>query len=206
MHRHLLGRLPHVGLTRRGRRQATALPQRLELYATSIAALYVSPQQRAAETAEPIGRAYSVAPQPMDGLAEVDFGAWTGLSFAELDRDPAWRDYNAHRATAVVPLGESAVDLHHRVVRALTEIATTHAGAMVAVVTHAEIIRTIVLHCSGRSLDEFHTVAIDPASISSVELGDTARLLFANSLDGERRTVRQTRAELGANFRDDRIP
>ncbi len=186
LERRLVGRLPQVPLTDTGRMQAARLPARLRFYTTSLAALYTSPQRRAVETAIPIGDTFGLAPQPVDALDEMDFGRWTGLSFRRLDRDPQWHYYNAHRDVAVVPGGESAAAVEVRAMRALERIAALHVGALVAVVSHAEVIRTAVLHCWGRPLRDFNTVAIDPASISVLRFYQgRARIISVNDREFE---------------------
>jgi probable phosphoglycerate mutase len=184
--RRLVGRSPHVGLTRAGRMQAARLPRRLHRYTASVAGLFTSPQRRAVETALPIGHAFGLAPQHVHALDEVDFGLWTGVSFRRLDRDPRWHFYNSHRDLAAVPGGESAADVEVRVMRGLEEIAALHGGSLVAVVTHAEVIRTAVLHCSGRPLCDFTAVTIDPASISMLSVCDgAASIVSVNDRDPE---------------------
>jgi probable phosphoglycerate mutase len=178
----LVGRTRGVVLTHRGRAQAERLPVRLRRLTASLDALYVSPQRRAFESAVPIGRHYGLVLQRAEAFAEADFGDWTGRRFDELDRDPAWRVYNSARATALVPRGESAADLQRRVESALQGLVDNRQNQTIAVVTHAEVIRTIVLGVTGRTLDEFQTVLIDPASITAIRYrGRQGQLLFVNA-------------------------
>jgi probable phosphoglycerate mutase len=44
---------------------------------------------RAAETARIVGAALNITPQPLPALREIDIGAWSGLTRAEMiARDP----------------------------------------------------------------------------------------------------------------------
>jgi probable phosphoglycerate mutase len=179
----LVGRTPGVGLTARGRWQALRLPSRLSRYVSALDAIYVSPLQRAIETAAPLGRVFGIIPQWVGEFTEVDFGIWTGVPFTLLDRDESWRRYNGQRAAAVIPGGESVAALRDRVQKAVQFFVSAHRRGTIAVVTHAEIIRTIVLECSSRSLDEFSTVAIDPASISAIRffVDGACEVVFVNT-------------------------
>ena len=46
------------------------------------------------------------------------------------------------------------------------------AGATIALVTHAELIRAVACHADGFSLDEWHRIEIAPASVSRLSVID----------------------------------
>ena len=53
------------------------------------AAIYSSPLDRAVTTAQPLADAVGLPVQTRDGFAEIDYGAWDGLSATEVaDRFP----------------------------------------------------------------------------------------------------------------------
>lgn len=134
-----------------------------------LGAVYTSPLERARETAEPLARDRQMEPVVCEAVNEVEFGAWTGRTFEELARDPAWRRFNEQRASADVPGGERAVDVQRRIVQALTALHARHAAETVAVVSHADVIRAAVLHCAGVSLDHWFRFEISPASVTVVD-------------------------------------
>ena len=114
-------------------------------------------------------------------MNEVDFGDWTGLTFAELDAIPAWQRFNRERSTAAVPNGETAADVQRRVVATLSELAGRHPGAIIAAVSHADVIRNAVLHAAATPLDLWYRFEISPASITALLLVDRElRLLTVN--------------------------
>jgi broad specificity phosphatase PhoE len=174
--RRLVGRLAGLRLRRK---EVHRLQKALR--AAPLHAIYSSPLERALETAQPLAAARRLVVQVRADLNEVDFGDWTGLSFAELATLPAWQEFNSDRATARVPHGESAADVQSRIVAALDALRTMHEGKTFAVVSHADVIRSAILRYTGTSLNLFHTVQIDPASVTAVALGKTARLLIVNS-------------------------
>lgn len=166
--RRLAGRTPGVLLSARGRDEAAAVGA--QLASNTLQAIYSSPLERAVATASAIARAHGLPVTRDPDLTEVDFGEWTGLAFDLLERLPAWRDFNAHRATAIVPGGEAAPAAQARIVRALTRIRRTHRGQTVVAVTHADIIRYALLHAAGAPLDDVHTLTVPPASVHTLQM------------------------------------
>ena len=180
--RRLVGRTPGVHLTSAGEAQARRLVDRLS--ATHLDAIYVSPLERARETAAPLAASRALTPRVLDDLTEVEFGEWTGLTFAELDTREDWRLFTVRRGTALVPGGEPAPAVQSRIVGALERLRRAHPGGMVAAVSHADVIRAAVMHDAGAPLDLIHRFAIMPASITTVLLaGGSATLVAVNERD-----------------------
>jgi broad specificity phosphatase PhoE len=162
----LAGRMPGVSLGLAGRAQAERLAKRLAVEKLDV--VEASPRERTRETAEAVARASGLEkPSIADALDEIDFGAWTGKSFEELDADPDWRRWNEQRATARTPAGESMADVQ---VRALTHLKTLKAER-VALVSHADVIKAVVCGVLGLPLDAGHRFDIAPASITRLVAG-----------------------------------
>jgi broad specificity phosphatase PhoE len=161
--RFLAGRRPAVHLNRDGRLQAAQLGRCFGR--VPIHAVYSSPLERAIETATAIagGRA-TVAVMP--DLTEIDFGEWTGLSFEELNTRPLWHAFNASRSSICIPGGERMTDVQTRACRCLQDIHAAHAGQTVVLVSHGDVLRSIVARVIGAPLDNIGSFEIDPASIS----------------------------------------
>ena len=151
----------------------------------SLSEVQTSPRQRARATAEAIGAATGAPVFEVDALDEVDFGDWTGASFAELDGQSQWDDWNRSRSTARTPGGESMMEAALRIERHMEHLAETRAGARIALVTHADMIRALVARVLGLSLDNLLRFEIDPASVSRIEAGTWgARVLRLNEPAG----------------------
>jgi probable phosphoglycerate mutase len=177
---YLAGRSEGVPLSARGRAEAAEL--RTSLHGRVIHAIYSSPLERAMDTARGLALDRHIDVRVRADLVEVDFGEWTGKTFLELDRLPGWQRYNRTRSIAHVPRGENASAVRMRITRALADLHRAHPGQSVAVVTHAEVIRTAVLHYLGTSLDLFHQVEIAPASVTTVALrGERAQVVAVNA-------------------------
>jgi probable phosphoglycerate mutase len=191
----LVGRLPGIMLSDEGCAQVERLRSNVRL---PLAAVYSSPLERALDTARPLADDRQLAVIVRGELDELDFGVWTGMSFAELQGVAAWREFNAERSRAAVPGGERAADAQARMVGFLDNARIRHTGATFAVVSHAEVIRGAVLWYAGRSLDRFSEIDIDPASVTAVGwTGDTPRLLFVNRREGVESSTELSRASHG---------
>lgn len=171
----LSGRQPGLPLTDEGRAQALALGERLA--GEGLTAIHSSPVQRARETADAIGAACGLPVADTAALDEIDFGDWTGRSFAELDADPAWQEWNGRRATARAPGGER---MNEALDRASAHLSALGADERVAVVTHCDIIRGVVCRVLGLSVDHFQRFAIDPASVTRLRSDAHTPLLSLN--------------------------
>ncbi|WP_207101105.1 histidine phosphatase family protein [Paracoccus shandongensis] len=161
----LSGRTRDIALNAGGRAETAALAQRLAR--RGVAAIATSPRRRTAETAAILGQGLGLAPMQADALDEIDFGAWSGARFSDLDADPAWRHWNAARATAPTPGGETMGAAVARAVAHLDGLAE-QGGGPVLCVSHCDVIRGVVAHALGLSLDNILRFEIAPASISWV--------------------------------------
>jgi probable phosphoglycerate mutase len=182
--RYLAGRRAGLHLTDTGRRQAARLPARLARQ--DVTALYSSPLERARETAEPVSVELGLDIEVRDDLTEMDFGDWTGLSFEALEARPEWQRFNRERALAGSPGGERLADVQSRAVAALEDLGRRHRSASIALVSHAEIIRSVVLHYLGVPLDHYQRIEVSAASVTTLDLTDDGpRFLCINDQDHE---------------------
>ena len=177
----LAGREP-VSLNQVGRAQAERLRHRLRT--VNIAAIYSSPLDRALETAATLAQDRGLMVQPRMDLIEVDFGAWSGASFVRLAADPAWVRFNRQRGLADVPGGERAPEVQARIVRAVDELRMRHPHETIALVSHADVIRSAVLFAAGTPIEFIHRFEISPASVTCLSVTeDGITLRYVNATD-----------------------
>jgi probable phosphomutase (TIGR03848 family) len=164
----LPGRAAGLHLAERGVAQAEALAQRLGELARKPSALYVSPLERARETAAPIARSLRLRPVIERGLLECDFGAWTGKKLSLLARKPEWRAVQHAPSTFRFPEGESFTEMQLRVWSTLERLAKKHRNRTIVVVSHADPIKAAVTYAQGVPLDLFQRTVISTCSISAI--------------------------------------
>ena len=179
----LSGRRPGVPLSAAGRAQADALGRRL--VGRGVSRVACSPLDRTLATAQAIARACALpAPEPTSDLIEIDLGDWTGRTFDSFGDDPAWRAWNEERDRARPPGGESMGEAQARVAGWLRRTAAERPGEMIAAVTHADMIRAAVADVLGLTLDKLLRFDIDPASVTTVVIGDWGAKLVRLNEEG----------------------
>jgi len=179
----LPGRTSGVSLSEAGRRHAAALAQRLA--DTRIDAFYSSPVQRARETAQILAEPRSLPVRIAEGFTEIDVGRWEGRPFRDLDADDLWRRWNQHRSGTAAPGGELMLETQARVVRAIHALADTHREDVVAVTTHADVIRAATTWALGMPLDLLLRLRIDLCSMTALGIGDDGPTVLGLNLWGE---------------------
>jgi probable phosphoglycerate mutase len=181
----LSGRRPGVSLNAAGRAQLAPLVARVarRLAGAPLAAVVASPMARAHETAAALARAHGLAVAIEPGLAELDFGTWTGRRIDALGDEADWPHFNGYRSGTRAPGGELALEAQARAVGAVLRLAAAHPEAHVAAVSHADVVKAVLGHVLGIPLDLQHRLEIAPASVSEVELRPWgARVLALNDL------------------------
>ena len=165
-----------IPLSDQGRAEAARLADRLD--SLRLAALHSSPRRRARETAAVVAERQGNAVELADALDEIDFGAWTGASFAALADDPNWQWWNRQRATAGTPGGE---DMSAATARAVRHIDNIEKDGPVLCVSHCDVIRGVVAHYLGLSADRLLPFDCDPGSLTTLAPAhDGARLVTLN--------------------------
>ena len=177
----LAGWTEGVGLDDIGRDQAAGLAERLRVL--PIREVVSSPLQRCVETAQIVVSALAdVTLRTDERLGECRYGAWTGGSLKELAKDPLWRTVQDQPSAARFPdgeafMGESIAEMQARGLQAVREIdAAVNAehgpGALWALVSHGDVIKSILADAAGAHLDHFQRILVGPASLSAVSYTD----------------------------------
>ncbi|MFN2557255.1 MAG: MSMEG_4193 family putative phosphomutase, partial [Nitriliruptorales bacterium] len=162
------GRTP-APLSEEGRAQATVAADRLaEL---PVKAVYSSPMVRTMETADEIARRHGLEVRELEGVQEFDYGTWTDRPLGQLRRTKLWRAIQGAPSRVTFPKGESFREAQTRAVEALEGLVRRHSDrALVVVVSHADVIKSIVAHYAGIPLDMFQRLVVGPTSVSVLSL------------------------------------
>jgi len=132
-----------VPLTDAGLAQAAAAAKRLA--SAGIDAIVASPLQRTVQTAEQVAAVTGLPVVTEDGFRETDFGAWEGLTFAEVrERWPSEMTAWLSDPQVAPPGGESFAAVSERVTAALHRVLAGRTGQRILVVSHVTPIKTLV--------------------------------------------------------------
>ncbi|MFF6848746.1 bifunctional RNase H/acid phosphatase [Streptomyces antimycoticus] len=157
------------GLSDVGRHQAERVAAALAARGT-IQAIVTSPLRRCRETAEAVARRLGLDVRVEEGLRETDFGAWEGLTFAEVkERHPD--DLEAWLASSkVAPTGggESFAAVTRRVALSRDKLIARYTGRTVLLVTHVTPIKTLVRLALGAPPETLFRMELSAASLSAV--------------------------------------
>ncbi|MFD5395030.1 bifunctional RNase H/acid phosphatase [Streptomyces sp. NPDC127097] len=156
-------------LSAAGRRQAEATAAALAARG-SIQAVVSSPLRRCRETAQTVAARLGLEVRIEEGLRETDFGAWEGLTFAEV-RERFPEDLDAWLGSArVAPTGggESFASVARRVAVARDKLLARYAGKTVLLVTHVTPVKMLVRLALGAPPESLFRMELSAASLSAV--------------------------------------
>ncbi|MBE6934362.1 MAG: histidine phosphatase family protein [Ruminococcaceae bacterium] len=138
-------------LTELGRKQAQLMAEYVDQY--HVDKIYVSPLQRAVDTANAIAQRQGCMTVKCDALMEINAGAWQGLSFEEIgERFPrSYANWRADIGAAAPENGETCAQLYTRVTHLFEELLHGEVESF-CLVAHATPIRMIESYISGRGV------------------------------------------------------
>jgi broad specificity phosphatase PhoE len=169
-------------LTAEGQRQAEAAARRIRA-TWRPAGVLTSPLSRSRATAEAIAIPLGLTPGPLDGLIDIDYGQWQGLTPDEVRarwpglletwyRAPDW---------AAIPGGETLQDVLVRALSVLRDVVDRHPTDTVVLVAHDSVNRVILLHALGLALSRYWRLGQHPCAINEIDFsGDDCAVLSMN--------------------------
>ncbi|MFJ2647168.1 bifunctional RNase H/acid phosphatase [Streptomyces sp. NPDC087420] len=152
-----------------GRRQAEAAGAAFAARGT-VQDIVSSPLLRCRETAQAAADRLGLDVVIEDDLRETDFGAWEGMSFAEV-RERYPDDLAAWLSSPTVPPtggGESFATVGRRVAAARDRLLGRYAGRTVLVVTHVTPVKELVRLALGAPPESLFRMELSAASVSVV--------------------------------------
>lgn len=172
-----------VGLSPEGRAQVVRAAELLR--DVSLAAIYASPRRRTVESAALVRHPGHPAPVLDPDWAEIDFGAFEGLRYEEVERRyPAEFAQWMREPTAVrFPGGESHADLRRRCAAAHERLQARHRHANVLVVTHGGVIRTRIADLLGMPPENLFRLDVSYAALSCVDHYDACPVVRAVNVE-----------------------
>ncbi len=161
-----------VPLTSHGTAQARSAARRIARLGVDVAAVVSSPLSRCVETAQAVVAAAAEGPVRVDpDLIECDFGAWEGLTFAEVRRRwPAELDAWLAGADVAPPGGEPFSAVASRVSGVVARLPSEYPGRGVVLVSHVTPIKLILRDALAASDALLHRLYLDPGGLSIVDM------------------------------------
>ena len=156
-------------LTVRGTRQAERTRD-LVACLPRPAAAYASPLLRCMMTAEIIAQPLSLAVASIPSFLDIDYGEWQGRSYQEVEQaDPerfaCW--FNSPHL-AIIPGGETLLELARRVAETMRSIVAKHCGETVLLVGHDTVNRVMLLLALDLPLSRVWHLRQDPCAVNLV--------------------------------------
>jgi probable phosphoglycerate mutase len=171
-----------LALTSTGLAQAAALAKRIARQ-WKPAAIYTSGLQRCVVTGAKIGEACGVKSSMLDGLMDLDYGAWQMRTHDEVKAEApdAFRLWHTAPHLVRFPGGESLQDLVARTSDALRMVLARHPGQTVVMVGHDSVNRALLLQFLDQPLSAYWKLTQDPCTLNEVEIdGDAIQVRRIN--------------------------
>lgn len=158
-----------------GHEQVRALARFLRAAPPDV--LYASPMRRVQQTLAPLAEETGLIPVLMEGLREVDFGAWTGLSWDEVQQRHGVSAFTwlNQLEDGTIERAETVAEFRRRVETSLDQILAETTGKTVAVICHGGVIRmllSILLELPFRKMSMFE---IEYASVTKIHYRPSKR-------------------------------
>ncbi len=155
-------------LVEEGRAQIRAVADWLAGSTSDATAVVTSPLRRAVESAEILGSVLGLPVEVEDGVIEMEFGAWEGLTFGEIwQRAP--EELTAWIADPEAPAGgdgDSFGTAGRRVLEGRDRIVARREGETVLVVSHVTPIKLLVADALGAPIEAIHRMELAAASVT----------------------------------------
>jgi broad specificity phosphatase PhoE len=169
-----------IPLNEIGRKEALLAGQYLR--GVKVDSVYSSPLYRAFETAETIARYQGKEVQTLDGLVDIDFGQWQGVSRKEVRKSYGelygqWKE-NPHLVR--FPEGESLEDVRKRALGAIHETVGNHATETLVMVSHRVVNKIVICGLLGLDSSHFWEIGQDTCCINILEFEEGFTLLRLN--------------------------
>ena len=152
-----------------GRQQAEAVADALG--GLDIRRVFSSPLIRARHTADPLAKQLGLDVELSEGLNDMDFGQWQGLSEATVEEQfsRVFAVWTKDPFAAQIPGGETLAQIWNRVNEALKQISAMTGAERAVVVTHRVVLKILLCGLTEAGSAGFWAFQVDLGSISEIE-------------------------------------
>lgn len=159
-----------IELNATGIKQAQDLSSKILQDEYKFSKIYSSSKIRAVKTAEILSQATNVEYVSIDGIEEINFGDWEGLSWVEVEEKYPikYEEWFGNRRYTKPPKGETYDEMLQRVLNVLRKI-MSESSDNVIIVTHSAVIMCIQCFLTNTSFGEMLKFKVDNASITEID-------------------------------------
>jgi broad specificity phosphatase PhoE len=160
---------PAAELTDSGREQARLAGLWLKEQRPDV--LLSSTSKRVFTSAEIVGEILKMPLSTVPGLDEWHVGEWDGRAYVDIkaEHPELYKAWSADPIANRPPGGESIADVCKRAQTKLAEVLQEHSGKKIALITHAGIIRSFLVHALGMPIVNFWRVNVPVGTITQVD-------------------------------------
>ncbi|CAB4600064.1 unannotated protein [freshwater metagenome] len=167
----LAGRTPGVLLSKKGKRQATDLIERIG--GAKVDQVHLSPITRCQLTLDPwLDSKYSSTIERLDireDFTEMDYGDWSGKKLSSLRRSPFWKPIQETPSKVKFPGGESFRQAQKRAIEGCEELFNSRGNKNHLIVSHSDLIKLIAVHYLEAHIDTFQRIEVSQASFTVIQ-------------------------------------
>ena len=159
-----------IELNEEGILQADELSRSILQRKYIFAKIFSSPQKRAVQTAKILSTATDVEYVSIEGLEEINLGAWEGLSWDEVKRKypTVYNEWFLNRRYTNPPRGESYQDMLQRVLASIHKIILANTDNVV-IVTHSAVIMCLQCYLTNTPFEEMMKFKAENTSITEID-------------------------------------
>lgn len=175
---------PTVELTEAGKVQAQSMADWLNA-AAKPDVLVCSTARRVRSTAEIIEQAVGLKAVSVEYFNEWSVGDWEGRTYVDVkEHDPEiYKAWVSNPIDNAPPGGESITDLYNRIRGQLKEVIKQNEGKTIALITHAGVIRSILVEALGMPLINFWRLSIPVGTITKIDFSESFATVHFTALD-----------------------
>ena len=131
-----------------------------------------SPLQRCREFAELVAEEDEIELEINNSFQEIDFGLWEGLSPDKIMKEEAEKLKSWWQSPTRVtpPEGEDFHEFQARILKSLKQLISDNKGKNILLITHAGVIRVILMYVLGMQEENLFRINVDNASFSQIHI------------------------------------
>jgi len=155
-----------IDLNETGKKEAELLGDYLS--ELKIEAIYSGPLKRAVNTAQAIARHHNLEVQTTEGLNDLDFGQWQGLSHQEAKEKykEVYADWLNRPERVRLPGGETLGEVRQRAIKVVDEVTAKYKGTVV-LVSHRVVNKVLICALLGLDDSHFWNIRLDTGGVTT---------------------------------------